>query len=411
MDDGNGGKATQTITVNLTGTNDAPVITESHTDNGTTGAFIFTDADVKADGSFRPMNGDPEYAYIETANGEKFALTLSGAANICGYVQRDNYAMGNIEAAKRAWKPLADNMGLSVETCAKKVLELSAAKNGKVVESLIRDYGLDRESLVFVGGGGGAATVAPHLAETFGVPFRIAKNAAVISPIGVALAMVRDMVERVCLKPTEDDLIAIRREAYEKAVLSGAAPDSITVKVEMDSQTNKIRAVAIGTTELRTKDLADAKRSDAELCEIAAASLKTSVDQVYVEASNGYYRVISTDFIQKILLIFKKKVHSIRLVDQSGVIRLQRKNAFVKTCKGSSWKNAVQSMLDEYTETNDGGDALPNLYVVNGSKLIELCSMQNPQQVFTLAGIELADVRPDTELIVIATLATENQRG
>ena len=31
VDDGNGGKATQTITVNLTGTNDAPVITESHT--------------------------------------------------------------------------------------------------------------------------------------------------------------------------------------------------------------------------------------------------------------------------------------------------------------------------------------------------------------------------------------------
>ena len=52
VDDGNGGKATQTITVNLTGTNDAPVITESHTDNGTTGSFIFTDADVKADGSF-----------------------------------------------------------------------------------------------------------------------------------------------------------------------------------------------------------------------------------------------------------------------------------------------------------------------------------------------------------------------
>ena len=44
VDDGNGGKATQTITVNLTGTNDAPVIRESHTDNGTTGSFIFTAA-------------------------------------------------------------------------------------------------------------------------------------------------------------------------------------------------------------------------------------------------------------------------------------------------------------------------------------------------------------------------------
>lgn len=37
--------------------------------------------------------------------------------------------------------------------------------------------------------------------------------------------------------------------------------------------------------------------------------------------------------------------------------------------------------------------------------------MQSPQQVFTLAGIELADVRLDAELVFIATLATENQRA
>lgn len=46
VDDGKDGTATQTITVNLTGTNDAPVITGSQTDNGTTGSFTFTDADV-----------------------------------------------------------------------------------------------------------------------------------------------------------------------------------------------------------------------------------------------------------------------------------------------------------------------------------------------------------------------------
>lgn len=47
-----------------------------------------------------------------------------------------------------------------------------------------------------MGGGGGAASVVPHIAEEFGVKYKIARNASVISPIGVALAMVRDMVER-----------------------------------------------------------------------------------------------------------------------------------------------------------------------------------------------------------------------
>ena len=71
VDDGNGGKATQTITVNLTGTNDAPVITESHTDNGTTGAFIFTDADVKADGSFYDA-----HSFAISVDGKAHGVTL-----------------------------------------------------------------------------------------------------------------------------------------------------------------------------------------------------------------------------------------------------------------------------------------------------------------------------------------------
>ena len=71
VDDGNGGKATQTITVNLTGTNDAPVIRESHTDNGTTGSFIFTDADVKADGSFYDT-----HSFAISVDGKAHGVTL-----------------------------------------------------------------------------------------------------------------------------------------------------------------------------------------------------------------------------------------------------------------------------------------------------------------------------------------------
>jgi hypothetical protein len=50
-----------------------------------------------------PISTDPEYAYIECSNGKKYALTLSGAANIAGYVPEDSYAKGNIEAAKKDW--------------------------------------------------------------------------------------------------------------------------------------------------------------------------------------------------------------------------------------------------------------------------------------------------------------------
>ena len=61
-----------------------------------------------------PKTDDPAYAYIECSNGKKLALTMSGAANIAGYVKEDNYAHGNEEAAKKACEPLEKNMGLSV---------------------------------------------------------------------------------------------------------------------------------------------------------------------------------------------------------------------------------------------------------------------------------------------------------
>ena len=62
----------------------------------------------------------------------------------------------------------------------------------------------------------------------------------VISSIGVALAMVRDVVERVVPNPTPEDIRSIKREAVDKAVESGAAPGSAEVHIEIDPQTSKL---------------------------------------------------------------------------------------------------------------------------------------------------------------------------
>ena len=132
-----------------------------------------------------------------------------------------------MEAARKAWKPLADNMGCTVEEAARKVLGFAAAKNSRVAAQLMKDYHMDPQHTVFVGGGGGAASVVPHLAETMHHKSRLAKNGPVISTIGVALAMVRDMVERSVSNPTDNDIISVRREAEQKAIRNGASPGSV----------------------------------------------------------------------------------------------------------------------------------------------------------------------------------------
>ncbi len=358
-----------------------------------------------------PKTDDPAYAYIECSNGKKFALTMSGAANIAGYVKEDNYAHGNVEAAKKAWEPLAKNMGLSVLETAKQALHLAAKKNGKIVNSFISDYGLDKKTLTFVGGGGGAASVVPHIAEEFGVNFKIARNASVISPIGVALAMVRDMVERTIQNPTEKDILALRYEAIQKAVKAGANPDSVEVKVEVDAQQNKVRAIAIGTTELRAKELSAAEKTDEELISIAAASLGAPPAELVKAADNGSMVVFLYHTTEKQFFFFKKKISMLRLVDRDGIIRLQRKNAAVLECEAAKWKQKVKYLLGEHTVHSDGGAEIPNIYIVLGKRIIDLAGMQSKEQILSLCEVELADVPKEERLIMICTLTAENARG
>ena len=352
----------------------------------------------------RPMETDPEYACIECANGVKVALTMAGAANLAGYVKEEDYAFGNVEAARKAWKPLADNMGCSVEEAAKKALAFAAAKNGKVARELMRDYGMDPQHTVFVGGGGGAATVVPHLAETMGHKFRIAQNAPVISTIGVALAMVRDMVERSVANPTDADIISVRREAEQKAIQNGAAPGTVEVSVEVDTQKNIIRAIAVGATEMRSKDRMKKEMSEDELLGVVAENLGVSKEELHIEARNGSMIAVQYDRKQKKLFgLIKKVTKPLRLIDEEGVIRLQKNNALVRQTTVGNWQQDLKWILEELTEYNDGGTNLPNVYVVLGKRIIDLSGMQTGEQIVSLGNVELAGYQDGEPLILAAT--------
>ena len=352
----------------------------------------------------RPMETDPEYACIECANGVKVALTMAGAANLAGYVREEDYAFGNVEAARKAWKPLADNMGCSVEEAARKALAFAAAKNGKVARELMRDYGMDPQHTVFVGGGGGAATVVPHLAETMGHKFRIAQNAPVISTIGVALAMVRDMVERSVANPTDADIISVRREAEQKAIQNGAAPGTVEVSVEVDTQKNIIRAIAVGATELRSKDRMKKEMSEDERLRVVAENLGVDKDKLQIEARNGAMMAVQYDRIQKKLFgLIKKVTKPLRLIDEEGVIRLQKNNALVRQTTVGGWQQDLKWILEELTEYNDGGTNLPNVYVVLGKRIIDLSGMQTGEQIISLGNVELAGYEDMEPLILAAT--------
>ena len=352
----------------------------------------------------RPSEGDPDYAYVECSNGKRFALSLSGAANIAGFIGEDDYAKGSIEAAKKAWKPLADKMGISVEEAANLALKLSSDKNAVVVKSLLEDYNMNPSTTILIGGGGGASSVVPHLGKVLGLKHKNSHNAPVISTIGVALAMVRDMVERTIPNPTDRDILDVRREAEEKAIAAGADPLSIEISVEVDASTNLVRATAIGTTELRSKDLTQRKLSVEELRSVVAENIGVAPQDVILTAENGVmYAMQYKKENKKLFGLIKSHTTPTRIVDEEGVIRLQKQNGHVVVCSASRWEQNLPVMVETHTDYTDGSKNLPNIYVIFGKRIIDLSGLENVSRVMSLARIELAKCKDEEKLILLCS--------
>ncbi|MFM8394522.1 MAG: hydantoinase/oxoprolinase family protein, partial [Acidobacteriota bacterium] len=208
------------------------------------GYVCFTEPD-RLDGAtievIQPTERDEcDHLVLRMRDGQRVALTTTCAANLLGLVAEDHFARGRADSAAIAFGLLAERQGQGSEEVARQVLELAGRKIAATIDDLIIEYQLARDQVVLVGGGGGAASLVPVTASLMGLEHRLARNAEVISPIGVAMAMVRDSIERNIVDPTPEEILAVRREATVAAINSGALPESIEVQVEVDKRRNLV---------------------------------------------------------------------------------------------------------------------------------------------------------------------------
>lgn len=351
----------------------------------------------------KPCPGDPEdYLVLINGAGRAFALTVTCAANYLGLVNEDDYAKGNQESARIAFEVAAREFSREPWELAEAVMEIGSEKCVGIIQNLMTEYDLDAKLAELVGGGGGCSALVPYLARKMGLRYRIARNCEVISSIGVAVAMVRDVVERTIPNPGKDDILKVRREAEEAVRRAGAKEETIEVQVQIETDRNLVRAIAIGSTELKEKDIKQQVKGVDELRVEAAEYLRLEENHVALAGSTGYLFAFLGKEEKKSFFGLRKICETpLRVLNGDGVVRLQMNQAEVETCKLRELTKTLDEGINRRTFYGDGGAEIPDIFILCGARLLDLSGLLDREQVVSVARVELDGYEPDEDTVLI----------
>lgn len=356
-----------------------------------------------------PRPGDPAgYLTISPASSSvpQLALTPTCAANYLGLVPGGDCALGNQQSVAFAFEALAKYLHQPSQQLATTILQQASAKCLPVIQQFVNEYKLDRNSLTLVGGGGGAAALVPYLATQMQAEHQLAKNADVVSAIGVALALVRETVERNIVSPKPDDILRLREEAFAAVEKMGADPSGIEVHIEVDSRANIVRATACGAAGLQQAAGPFQTLTEPERVQLAARSLKVPVEAAAVLAKTAYFEVFGAPVIdRKLFGLIRSRLQSLRALDDKGTIRLQVRNGAVKVASAAEADRVILDLADSNAHYGDAGRTIPDMMLLAGPRIIDLSGMAELTQLSALAREELAQMPPETNVIVIASLS------
>ncbi|MDZ7338945.1 MAG: hydantoinase [candidate division KSB1 bacterium] len=355
----------------------------------------------------RPRPGDPD-DYLAVRRKEQSqaqcTVTTTGAAYLLGLVPAGHEVSTNARALQSFFAAFSRHMQTDATQLARRILTLATDKILPVVRRLIREYKLSPEIVQIVGGGGGAPVLVPLAAQRLGLPYSIAPNCEVVSAIGVALGIIRDVVERTVLNPTEADLIAIRQEAVRSVEAMGAVPETIEVSVEVDMRSKRVTAVATGQSEFRARTLGMRSLTDEELREVAARSMRLPSAQVELCARTPFLAVfVGHRSTGRLLGLLRKESNPVRVLNHEGVIRLQLPDCAAVTATTSrEAKPAIGRLVESLTTYGDAGGLVPELYVLLSAKIIDMTGLVQESHITAVLEIELQGIPPQEPVAIIA---------
>lgn len=297
-----------------------------------------------------PRAGDPAaYAAVD-AEGGRFALTATCAANALGVVPAGAHPAGSGEAARAAFAALGDD-------AARTVLGLAVRRIAAAVDEAARQYRLPADVPLVALGGAGAALV-PELGRLLGREVVLPDHAEVLSAIGAAVSLIRAEVVRTL--DAGVDVEALAREAEAACVEAGAAPATVTTETTVDNEAHVIRAVATGAVALEAGGVDHRPAADDERAAAAGSALGIAPSDLAVVASNAYYRV------------YRQGAAGTAVVDRFGRVALAEASADVVAGTGESFVAQLEAAVTAASTNLGVATMLPRVTVISGARLLDL---------------------------------------
>ncbi|AFU59002.1 hydantoinase/oxoprolinase [Candidatus Nitrososphaera gargensis Ga9.2] len=336
--------------------------------------------------TFKPKDGDPiDYVAIESAGGKRFAITNTCAANALGLVPEGDYARANQASAKMALSILANRLGTTMEQAATMVLDISAKKVLEIVEPMIKEYKLKKERIVFIGGGGGASVLVPHIARKLQLQWKIAEHAEVISSIGVAAAMIHEEAEKTINNPKPEDISTLAEQVKKAALDRGALPESITIQSEYVSERSLLRVTAMGNVSLDigTANAQEINEEEAHVLACELFGINEGVQRIF-DMKN--YHIFACELSKKKLFL-KSKKQPVLVLDKYGRVRLSVDNAAIFNGSPEQVAEEIEKLLKQHSAS--GNDLAPQVHILDGVKLMDFSSLTAPEHVSKAVRDEL----------------------
>jgi hypothetical protein len=204
-----------------------------------------------------------------------------------------------------------------------------------------------------------------------------------------------------------DDLQRIKREAFDAVVRLGAAPENVEVTIEVDPQTQRVRATAMGASEMRAQDMRKEVSED-EAREIAARSMGLSPETLRLAAATDQVRVFQGQVEERKWRIFSSRRAPVRAVDREGVIRVQRSDGVVAVATAQTGLAEMRRLWEEVTIYNGDSVITPDMFVIAGRRVVDLSGVSALEQALAIGRSELEGLAPEAP---VALITVQGARG